>query len=47
MKAQKAAFEAFVTITDPVESKKLEVYKSFLPEMEQVAFTRTKNLHYT
>jgi len=35
LKAQKAAFEAFVTITDPVESEKLEVYKSLLPEMEQ------------
>jgi len=31
----KASFESFVTITDPVESKKLHVYKSLLPEMEQ------------
>ena len=34
--AQKAAFESFVTITDPVESEKLSLYKSLLPEMEQV-----------
>jgi len=33
--AQKAAFESFVTITDPVESEKLSLYKSLLPEMEQ------------
>jgi len=33
--ALKASFEAFVTITDPVESEKLSKYKSFLPEMEQ------------
>jgi len=33
--ALKASFEAFVTITDPVESAKLSKYKSFLPEMEQ------------
>jgi hypothetical protein len=31
---QKAAFEAFVTISDPVESKKLAKYKEMLPEME-------------
>ena len=36
LKAQKAAFEAFVTITDPVESEKLSLYKSLLPEMEEV-----------
>jgi hypothetical protein len=33
--AQKAAFEAFVTITDPVESEKLSLYKSLLPKMEE------------
>merc|ERR1740128_934708 len=31
----KASFEAFVTVTDPVESGKLSKYKSLLPEMEQ------------
>merc|ERR1711983_245470 len=31
----KAAFEAFVTITDPEESAKLSKYKSLLPDMEQ------------
>jgi len=35
LKNQKASFEAFVTITDPVESEKLSHYKSLLPEMEQ------------
>lgn len=30
----KAAFESFVTITDPEESEKLHVFKSLLPEME-------------
>jgi len=33
--ALKASFEAFVTVTDPVESEKLSKYKSLLPEMEQ------------
>ena len=33
--ALKAFFEAFVTITDPVESARLSKYKSYLPEMEQ------------
>merc|ERR1740128_1190616 len=33
--ALKASFEAFVTVTDPVESGKLSKYKSLLPEMEQ------------
>jgi hypothetical protein len=31
---QKAAFEAFVTLKDPAESKALERYKARLPEME-------------
>jgi len=35
LKALKASFEAFVTITDPVESEKLSKYKSYLSEMEQ------------
>jgi len=35
LKAQKAAFEAFVTISDPVASQKLSLYKSLLPDMEQ------------
>jgi len=35
LKNQKAAFEAFVTITDPIESEKLSHYKALLPEMEQ------------
>jgi len=35
LKALKASFEAFVTITDPVESRKLSKYKSYLSEMEQ------------
>ena len=30
----KAAFECFLTIKDPVESKKLDVFKSYLREME-------------
>eukprot|EP00092_Neocalanus_flemingeri_P011828 GFUD01012757.1.p1 GENE.GFUD01012757.1~~GFUD01012757.1.p1 ORF type:complete len:580 (+),score=148.06 GFUD01012757.1:107-1846(+) len=33
--ALKASFEAFVTVTDPIESEKLSKYKSLLPEMEQ------------
>jgi hypothetical protein len=33
--ALKASFEAFVTVTDPVESAKLSKYKSLLPAMEQ------------
>jgi len=33
--ALKASFEAFVTVTDPIESEKLSNYKSLLPEMEQ------------
>ena len=32
--AQKAAFESFVTITDPEASEKLSLYKSLLAEME-------------
>jgi len=32
---QKAAFEAYVTISDPAESVKLEKYKKLLPLMEQ------------
>jgi len=35
LKAQKASFEAFLTVTDPVESEKLSLYKSLLPQMEQ------------
>ncbi|NVB37994.1 hypothetical protein G6O69_09135 [Pseudenhygromyxa sp. WMMC2535] len=31
----KAAFEAFVTVSDPEASKKLAVYKDWLPKMEQ------------
>ena len=31
----KASFEAFVTLTDPVESAKLAKFKSYLPDMEQ------------
>ena len=31
----KASFEAFVTLTDPVESAKLARFKSYLPDMEQ------------
>ena len=31
----KASYEAFVTITDPVESEKLAKFKSYLPDMEQ------------
>lgn len=31
----KASFEAFVTVSDPVASKKLGVYKDWLPKMEQ------------
>ena len=42
--AQKAAFESFVTITDPVESEKLSLYKSLLPEMEQVTLSLSNNL---
>merc|ERR1712029_85907 len=30
----KASYEAFVTITDPVESEKLTKFKSYLPDME-------------
>ena len=30
----KASFEAFVTVSDPVASKKLAVYKDWLPKME-------------
>jgi hypothetical protein len=33
--AQKAAFEAFVTLSDPAESAKLDKYKALLPEMEK------------
>ena len=32
---QKASFEAFVTVSDPAESAKLEKYKKLLPLMEQ------------
>lgn len=32
---QKAAFEAYVTVSDPAESQKLDRYKSLLPDMEQ------------
>jgi hypothetical protein len=32
---QKAAFEAFVTLSDPAESAKLDKYKALLPAMEQ------------
>jgi len=32
---QKAAFEAFVTVSDPAESAKLDKYKKLLPAMEQ------------
>ncbi len=32
---QKAAFEAFVTVSDPAESAKLEKFKKLLPAMEQ------------
>ena len=32
---QKAAFEAFVTVSDPTESAKLDKYKKLLPDMEQ------------
>src|SRR5690606_16048511 len=35
LKAAKAAFESFVTITDPAASKKLAKYKALLPAMEQ------------
>ena len=42
--AQKAAFESFVTITDPVESEKLSLYKSLLPEMEQATLSLFTNL---
>jgi hypothetical protein len=35
LKAAKAAFESFVTITDPDASKKLAKYKALLPTMEQ------------
>ena len=31
----KASFEAFVTVSDPAESEKLEKYKKYLPQMEQ------------
>lgn len=31
----KAAFEAFVTVADPVASKKLAIYKDWLPKMEK------------
>ncbi|KIG17186.1 Nudix hydrolase 3 [Enhygromyxa salina] len=31
----KASFEAFVTVSDPVASKQLGVYKDWLPKMEQ------------
>ncbi|PRP96121.1 dipeptidyl-peptidase 3 family protein [Enhygromyxa salina] len=31
----KASYEAFVTVSDPVASKKLGVYKDWLPKMEQ------------
>jgi hypothetical protein len=31
----KASFEAFVTVSDPAASKKLGVYKDWLPKMEQ------------
>jgi hypothetical protein len=32
---QKAAFEAYITVSDPAESAKLEKYKKLLPMMEQ------------
>jgi hypothetical protein len=35
--AKKAAFEAFVTVSDPEASEKLSLYKSLLPDMEQVS----------
>ncbi|MEM9695209.1 MAG: hypothetical protein AAGA56_21885, partial [Myxococcota bacterium] len=35
LKAAKAAFESFVTVSDPVESKKLAKHKALLPQMEQ------------
>jgi len=35
LKAAKASFESFVTVTDPAASKKLAKYKALLPEMEQ------------
>ena len=35
LKAAKASFESFVTVTDPVASKNLAKYKDLLPKMEQ------------
>ncbi len=35
LKAAKAAFESFVTVTDPEASKNLAKYKALLPEMEK------------
>ena len=35
LKAAKAAFESFVTVTDPADSAKLAKYKKLLPLMEQ------------
>jgi len=32
----KAAFESFVTIMDPVESEKLEVFGSYLNDIEKI-----------
>ena len=43
----KAAFESFVTIKDPIESKKLEVFAKYLTDIEKNLPLDDKHKNYT